>query len=182
MRDNPVHVAAFGPDPEKRARGLRAMFTGLFKVMRSQRPICARDGEGRLVGVAGVAPPGTCRPGAWRRLGMFPYLLARGPYVAGRVAGWSSVWARSDLDEPHSHLGPFAVRPELQGRGIGSRLLEAYTGGLDREGAVGYLETDRERNVGLYERFGFEVVGTEEVLGERCWYMRRPAGAARSAA
>ena len=43
------------------------------------------------------------------------------------------------------------------------------------EGEDAYLETDKEINVGFYERFGFEVVSKEEVLGTPNWFMlRRP--------
>jgi ribosomal protein S18 acetylase RimI-like enzyme len=38
-----------------------------------------------------------------------------------------------------------------------------------------YLETDKPENVRFYERFGFEVVGEEEVLGVPNWFMLRRA-------
>ena len=38
---------------------------------------------------------------------------------------------------------------------------------------------DKRENVAFYERFGFEVVGEDEVLGVRNWFMlRSPEGAA----
>jgi hypothetical protein len=38
-----------------------------------------------------------------------------------------------------------------------------------------YLETDTEEKVGFCERFGFEVVGEQMVLGATNWFMmRRP--------
>jgi hypothetical protein len=40
-------------------------------------------------------------------------------------------------------------------------------------GIAAYLETDKARNVGLYQRFGFEVVGEQAVLGMPNWFMRR---------
>lgn len=174
MRDNPIHIAALGEDPERRVKGLRGIFTGLFKVMAEQTPLCARR-SGKIVGVAGVAPPGTCRPGAGRKLRFFPHVLALGPYTAGRVMGWSATWAKHDPSEPHSHLGPLAVDADLQGQGIGTRILEEYTRRIDGAGEVAYLETDKDDNVRLYRRHGFEVVAEQEVLGVRCWFMRREA-------
>ena len=50
---------------------------------------------------------------------------------------------------------------------------------LDGAGEVGYLETDKPDNVRFYERFGYEVVGEQPVLGVPNWFMRRPAGAGR---
>lgn len=172
MRDNPIHVSALGADPEKRIRGLRGIFTGLFKVMKAQTPLCARR-DGAIVGVTGIAPPGTCRPGAGQKLRFLPHVLALGPYTAGRVLGWSGTWAGQDLDEPHSHLGPLAVDAHLQGHGIGTRILEEYRRRLDAAGEVAYLETDKDVNVRLYQRFGFEVIGEQEVLDVPCWFMRR---------
>ncbi len=174
MRDNPIHIAAFGPDPQKRVKGLRGIFTGLFKVMSEQTPLCARRG-GAIVGVTGIAPPGTCRPGTGQKIRFFPHVLALGPYTAGRVMGWTGSWAAQDISEPHSHLGPLAVDAELQGQGIGTRILEQYTRRLDAAGEVGFLETDKDVNVRLYRRHGFEVIAEEEVLGVGCWFMRRPA-------
>lgn len=176
MRDNPIHVAALGPDPQKRIKGLRGIFTGLFKVMSAQAPLIARQ-DGKILGVTGVAPAGTCQPGTGQKLRFLPHVLALGPYTAGRVMGWTGVWARHDPSEPHSHLGPFAVDAHLQGRGIGSRILDQYTRRLDEAGEVGYLETDKQINVRLYERFGYEVIAEQEVLAVPCWFMRREAGA-----
>jgi ribosomal protein S18 acetylase RimI-like enzyme len=176
MRDNPLHVAAFGPDPERRRRNLRRMFGGLFRVLMAQPPLGAwRDGE--LVGVTGIAPPGTCRPGAAQQLRMLPTVLALGPRTAGRVARWLAAWSERDPDEPHSHLGPLAVDAHLQGQGIGSQILAEYTARLDAAGQLGYLETDKAENVRLYERYGFVTVEEAEVIGVPNWFMRRAAGA-----
>jgi hypothetical protein len=44
-----------------------------------------------------------------------------------------------------------------------------------RRGEHAYLETAEPENVRFYDRFGFEVVGAEEVIGVPNWYMlRRP--------
>lgn len=49
------------------------------------------------------------------------------------------------------------VEPVSQGKGIGSRLLEPMLRRLDQDDFPCYLETDRERNLGFYRRFGFQV-------------------------
>ena len=174
MRDNPLHVAAYGTDPERRLRChgrlMRAVLTGF----PSQEPICAiRDGE--LVGVTGVAPPGTCQPTAAQRVRMLPTMVALGPRTASRVIRWVSVWAERDPAEPHVHLGPLAVDAHLQGQGIGSAIMREHCRRLDDAGEVGYLETDKPENVGFYERFGYDVVGEQPVLDVPNWFMRRPS-------
>ena len=58
------------------------------------------------------------------------------------------------------------------------RLLAECVTHLDREQAVGYLETDKEVNVAFYERFGFRVVERQVVIGVPNWFMLREPGAA----
>lgn len=86
---------------------------------------------------------------------------------------WTSAWAKHDLDEPHVHLGPLAVDAHLQGQGIGSLIMREHCRRLDDDRDVGYLETDKRSNVRFYERFGFEVISEESVLGLPNWFMRR---------
>ena len=179
MRDNPLHLAAFGEDPERRRRQLGRFFRGFFRVMSSQMPIGAHDGGGALVGVTGIAPPGTCQPGFVDELRLLPTMLGLGPRASARLLRWIGAWAKHDPVEPHSHLGPLAVDAHLQGRGIGTRILVEYGDRLDRAGELGYLETDKPENVRLYERHGFRVIVDEPVLGVTNWFMRREPGAAR---
>jgi len=174
MRDNPLHVAAFGPDPDRRERRIERVFTAVFRVFKAQTPLCALDGEA-IVGVAGIAPAGTCQPTPRQGIGLLPVVIAMGPGTALRVGGWLKAWADRDPEEPHSHLGPVAVDAHLQGRGIGSQILAEYCRRLDESATVGYLETEKRENVRLYERFGFEVVGEAPVIGVPNWFMRRPA-------
>jgi len=54
------------------------------------------------------------------------------------------------------------VDPVRQGRGLGSALLEAGLARCDAEGAMAYLESSNPKNVPLYERYGFEVLGVIE--------------------
>jgi ribosomal protein S18 acetylase RimI-like enzyme len=173
MRDNPLHVAAYGEDPERRLRCHARLMAGLFRHFHAQQPIAALE-DGALVGVAGVAPPGTCQPTASQRLRLLPTMLALGPRTAARVGSWTSAWAAHDPDEPHVHLGPLAVDAHLQGRGIGSLIMEEHCRRLDAAGDLDYLETDKPENVSFYERFGFEVVAEDDVIGVRNWFMRRP--------
>lgn len=174
MRDNPLHLSAYGDDPERRLRCHARLMRGLFAAFSAQQPICAvRDGT--LVGVTGVAPVGTCQPTTMQRLRLLPALAALGPRTAARVGRWISTWAKHDPDESHVHLGPLAVDVHLQGQGIGSLIMREHCRRLDAAGEVGYLETDKLENVRFYERFGFEVIGEEPVIGVPNWFMRREA-------
>jgi ribosomal protein S18 acetylase RimI-like enzyme len=59
--------------------------------------------------------------------------------------------------------------------GIGSKLMRVFCAQMDAAGEAAYLETDKSINVRFYERFGFEIVGEEQVIGVPNWYMARPA-------
>jgi ribosomal protein S18 acetylase RimI-like enzyme len=174
MRDNPLHVAAYGDDPARRLRCHARLMRGLFRAFSAQAPICA-VGDGTLLGVTGVAPVGTCQPTVAQRLRLLPSLLALGPRTAARVMSWTSTWGTRDPDEPHVHLGPLAVDVHRQGQGIGSLIMEEHCRRLDAGREIGYLETDKPENVRFYQRFGFEVIGEEPVLGVPNWFMRREA-------
>jgi hypothetical protein len=54
-------------------------------------------------------------------------------------------------------------------------LMVEYCGRLDHLAAVGYLETDKAKNVAFYEKFGFATVTEAPVLETPNWFMRRPA-------
>jgi ribosomal protein S18 acetylase RimI-like enzyme len=62
------------------------------------------------------------------------------------------------MERRHAYLFFLGVRRSLHGHGIGSRLLKVATDRLDAEGLPAYLETQTERNLGLYRRHGFEVI------------------------
>jgi ribosomal protein S18 acetylase RimI-like enzyme len=61
--------------------------------------------------------------------------------------------------EPHWYLAMIGVDPSRQGLGLGSALLKAALARCDAEHAVAYLESSNLKNVPLYERHGFEVMG-----------------------
>jgi len=79
---------------------------------------------------------------------------------------------------PHYYLFALGVSPAAQGKGVGGALLGSMLGRIDRERMPAYLETQKERNVRLYQRFGFEVAaeGPFPKLGGLCnWGMLRGA-------
>jgi len=174
MRDNPNHVVAWGDDPLRRLRGSERMFCRMTSALPqiTLNTLVARRGAW-IVGVCGMAPPGTCRPSPGQMLQMVPTMAMMGPGTARRLMQWLRAWAKRDPVEPHWHLGPVAVEGGLQGMGIGSQMLERFCARMDDEGEVAYLETDKPENVRFYEKFGFVTVGEAEVLGAPNWFMRR---------
>jgi ribosomal protein S18 acetylase RimI-like enzyme len=175
MRDNPLHVAAFGENPERRRRKFRRLLSAMFSVKDFSHTLVARREDGVIVGVCGMLPPEDCLPNLGQRLRLLPTLLSLGPRVAGRLMRWMGVWEKHDPEERHWHLGPLAVDAHLQGMGAGSLLMQVFCAQMDAACEDAYLETDKPENVRFYERFGFEVVGEAKVLGVTNYFMlRRP--------
>lgn len=67
--------------------------------------------------------------------------------------------------EPHWYLPMIGVDTNQQGNGIGSALMKYALDRIDEEGLPAYLESSNPRNISLYRRFGFEVVGEIQAGG-----------------
>lgn len=65
--------------------------------------------------------------------------------------------------EPHWYLPLIAVDPACQGRGLGGALLKEALVRCDADGLPAYLESSNPRNITLYERHGFEILGRIQV-------------------
>ena len=87
--------------------------------------------------------------------------------VAGeRKSSMLSMFDQMDAlhpQEAHWHLALIGVDPAHQGRGIGSALLSYVLNVCDAQKVSAYLEATSPRNVPLYERHGFEAVGSVQV-------------------
>jgi len=173
MRDNPMHVVTFGHDPGIRQQRLRTLMSAAFDVRDLSHTIVARDEEGAIVGVCGMMPPGGCRPDLRQQVLLLPTLFRIGPHSAVRVTRWLGAWGKRDPHKRHWHLGPLAVDAHLQGMGVGGRLMQVFCAQMDAARDDAYLETDKEVNVRFYERFGFRVIGEENVLGVNNYFMHR---------
>jgi GNAT superfamily N-acetyltransferase len=62
--------------------------------------------------------------------------------------------------EPQWYLPLMGVDPLQQGKGFGSALLQHALIQCDRDRKLAYLESSNPRNIPLYERHGFELLGT----------------------
>ncbi len=61
------------------------------------------------------------------------------------------------MPREHRYLEIFAVAPEHQGMGYGSRLMNEMLERIDEEVLPCYVETDGEKNISIYRHFGFEI-------------------------
>ena len=78
-----------------------------------------------------------------------------------RIASHAAESRKQYLSEPHWHLFPIAVDPNHQGQGYASVLMKPMLERIRSEGLPCFLETQNEKNVPLYEHFGFKVIYEE---------------------
>jgi len=84
---------------------------------------------------------------------------------------WLMAMKEHDLQTPHSHVGPFGVLPEYQGKGVGSMLIEDYFSRLG--GVPSYLETFTSPNAHFYVKRGYRLVASDTVLGMKGYWLLR---------
>ncbi len=65
--------------------------------------------------------------------------------------------------EDHYYLAIIAADPAKTGRGLGAALMKHALAMVDEAGLPAYLESSNPRNISLYERHGFEVMGEIQV-------------------
>ncbi len=58
----------------------------------------------------------------------------------------------------HWYLAPLGVDPEFQGKGHAANLLKAMFARVKKENLPIYLETNTEKNVSIYEHYGFQIL------------------------
>ncbi len=94
----------------------------------------------------------------WADLGMWPTLEA---VLGARIVGT----ARARTEGEVLRVGRLSVAPDLQGRGIGTALLEAVErlAGPEVRRAVLFPGRDSTANVRLYERRGYPVTRFEDL-------------------
>lgn len=174
--DNPNTLVVARGD---RARAQRMTESGarFAKLGRRYSHVLVAEDKGRVVGVLNAIAWPNCQLRLSEKLKIAPSMI----WVTGlglpRAFKMMNVWAKHDPGERHWHVGPIGVHPELQGQGIGKAMLAAFLEMADEQGSPAYLETDVDRNVALYERFGFKIVGQGDISGVNNRFMRREAGA-----
>lgn len=65
--------------------------------------------------------------------------------------------------EPHWYLPLMGVEPSFQRQGVGSALLKHALRLCDSDKKIAYLEASSKDNLSLYERHGFEILGSIQV-------------------
>jgi GNAT superfamily N-acetyltransferase len=145
------------PDPGMR----RAIFPGYFAIHVEEAltgglvlTTPARDAAALWLPVP-PGGPGEPPPGHHARLAALT-----GQHLA-RFQALDSAFDQHHPDGPaHEHLAILAVRPGRQRLGIGTALLIARHGVLDRDGTPAYLEASDADKAAIYRTHGYADLGT----------------------
>ena len=176
FQPDPLYTYAF-PDPERRTRMMRMLWRALVKYT-----LLYGDGYTTpdVKGVACWLPPGDTVMTAWRTLRSGLWIM---PVRAGREERRRFFGVLGHLDEihkrtmsiPHWYLLLLGVDPDLQGQGVGGKLIAPVLARADDERLPCYLETQTERNVRFYRKHGFEVATEGKIPGHgvMAWTMIR---------
>ena len=173
--EDPVFAWLIPPQLRGRDSRLRTFFTSMSRGYLRQGKPCYLTGDASAAALWAA-------PGAWT-MPLSQIILEAAP--SGLVFRSRLLRAlRTQLQierlhagqsRPHWYLGYLGTRRDRQGQGLGTQMLREVLAGLDTDGVPAYLESSSERNLPLYQRNGFRVVGELQALGHgpTIWRMWR---------
>jgi len=154
------------PDLEERKQKLKYGFYMIYQygIRHGVTYAISSDLEGMVIWL----PPDRIYPSFWE-------MIKFGGFYSIRHVGLKMKAMRTSIaifsyeEKVHKRLVPYehwylqniAVEPEEQGRGYGGQLLKSMIDQIDDERLPIYLETNNEKNLSFYHRFGFEVIKHE---------------------
>jgi ribosomal protein S18 acetylase RimI-like enzyme len=155
------------PDDGRRVRAVRSLYASVLRYTLRYGDTYATPG---LEGVSCWLRPDDPFPTFWRmvRIGMLSV-----PWNFG-VGGFRRLEAVDKIAEArhrehapgkHWYLWVIGVAPAHQGQGVAGRLMRPVFDKADRDEMRCYLETHKEANVAIYQRYGFRVASQTPVPG-----------------
>jgi len=165
MLNNPLHDAVFQGHGEKERLEIEKMFNDLFL----QLPgivFLAKENQN----IIGVMRMKSCQGS---KAADVPKESKDENDIGWRKSVWHTEWACRDPLEQHWHLGPIGILPSHHGSGIGSLLMERFCREVDACFEKAYLETEGDKNVHFYKKFGFEIISKSIIFNIENRYMER---------
>lgn len=173
FHDDPVihWIIKPGSDYQTRIEGFYKVLTFRF-AWNKARIIRTENTKGAALWY----PPGTTNIPFWQQLAAGPDLV--------KVTGLSRCVKRlaklQDIQTNHPKLNHYylqviGVDPTYQGRGYSSALMNPILSICDKDRVGAYLESSKEENIPIYERFGFKVTKELKLTrhGPSVWLMWR---------
>jgi GNAT superfamily N-acetyltransferase len=88
------------------------------------------------------------------------YSAIHGKEAVGRLIALGALTSELHPAQPHFYL--FIIGSSVQGRGAGAQAIAPVLDRCDAEGLGSYLESSNSRNLGFYQRLGYEAVWEEK--------------------
>lgn len=177
FQDNPGIVYYF-PDEYERKRKLFYIFQ--YTIRRGLLYGEVYTTSPNLEGVAVWLPSENTRMTLWKviRNGGLSMLLKVGRKNVSKemsFGGYLGSIHKRHTPFRHWYLFGLGVNPDYQGKGYASLLLKAMLARIDKEHLPCYLETQNEKNLPIYQHYGFKVVEESIVPGTKLtnWAMLR---------
>lgn len=133
-----------------------------------------------LEGVAMWLPSEKADMTLWRmiRCGVFSLLFKLGKKAISRIKSYSDyAFSMHKRHAPfrHWYLSFIGVDPMFQGKGYASTMLRTMFTRIDQEHLPCYLETHNEKNVSIFQHYGFKIVEEDVIPGTEInhWAMLR---------
>jgi len=167
LQDDPL-FAYFIPDDFKRKSKLHCILECLIRYGVLYGEVYAISPN--LEGVAMWFPPGRAEMTLWRtiRCGGFFLYFKVGRKVLSRVLGFFNYAFKVHSRHapfPHWYGGLIGVDPKFQGRGYASTLIKPMLARIDQEHLPCYIETENEKNVSIFQHYGFKVIELDTIPG-----------------
>jgi ribosomal protein S18 acetylase RimI-like enzyme len=91
---------------------------------------------------------------------------------------FSNMLHHKSINTPHWYLMSLNVDKNQQGKHFSSKVMQPFLDYCDKTGQACYLETHKEKNVHIYEHFGFNVAEKADMPGTSTpqWAMVRKPG------
>ena len=173
--EDPVFAWLIPPEQRGRDNRLRTLFTSMSRGYLRQGKPCYLTSD--ISAAALWAAPGSwTMPLSQIILEAAPNGLAfRGNLLRALRTQLQIERLHAGQSPAHWYLGYLGTRRDRQGEGLGTQMLREVLAGADADGVPAYLESSNERNLPLYERNGFRVVGELQALGHgpTIWRMWR---------
>lgn len=180
--DDPVFAWLIPPQLPGRDARMRTFFTSMSRMYLRQGKPCYLTADASAAALwsapgAWVLPPGQIALEAAPAWLAFRSRLLRALRVQMQIEH-----LHAGQRAPHWYLGYLGARRGHQGQGLGSELLREVLAGAGGNRVPAYLESSNQRNLPLYERHGFRVVGELRALGRgptiwRMWREPQPGTA-----
>lgn len=100
-----------------------------------------------------------------------------GPRLSWRMSRMYNIPGIQYTNHNDIYLLILAVDPENQGKGYGTKMLLSLLKRADDEKKAVYLETETERNICLYKKYKFQILGSKKVkhsIFSFIFMMRKP--------